>query len=378
MTNRSYRGLRAVVVLAAGAACAATLAAAPAGADPDDPARRAEITQGLLTPLSLAVQTNGTYYVAQNFAGVLMRGHRGAAPQPVASAAEGSELGAVSVRNGVVTYAVSRGHNEEGFIRQIRGGRNRLLADIGAVEAADNPDGENTYGFEEISPECEAQLPDGAPATYTGIDETHPFATAMRGATVFVADAGANAIFSVGPAGNVRAVTAMPAQPAELSAEGAEEMGFPECTVGLSYDFEAVPTDIELGPDGMLYVTVLPGGPESPSMGPRGKVYRVDPATGDTMVVLGGLVTPTGLAVAGNGDMYINELFAGRVNRLRGDSLQVFKFRALPSDVEVVGRHVWATVNVLPQGPPDGRVVRWNMNNQLPPQCQSLRTGRVC
>ncbi len=122
----------------------------------------------------------------------------------------------------------------------------------------------------------------------------------------------------------------------------------PDCAVGLTYNFEPVPTDVELGPDGKLYVTVLPGGPESPSLGNRGKVYRVDPSSGATDVVVAGLLTATGLAVAGNGDIYVNELFAGRVNRLRGDALQVFKFRALPSDVEVVGEHVWATVNALP------------------------------
>ncbi len=65
------------------------------------------------------------------------------------------------MRNGVVTYAVSRGeNNDEGFIRQIKGGRNRLLANLGAAEAADNPDGANTYGFEEISEECEGELPE--------------------------------------------------------------------------------------------------------------------------------------------------------------------------------------------------------------------------
>ena len=39
MTHRTHRGLRALGVLTAGAACAATLGSAPAGADSTDPAR---------------------------------------------------------------------------------------------------------------------------------------------------------------------------------------------------------------------------------------------------------------------------------------------------------------------------------------------------
>ena len=52
------------------------------------------------------------------------------------------------------------------------------------------------------------------------------------------------------------------------------------CTVGHKFYFEPVPTDVEVH-DGLLYVTTLPGGPEDPSLGARGKVYTVDPATGD-------------------------------------------------------------------------------------------------
>ena len=34
------------------------------------------------------------------------------------------------------------------------------------------------------------------------------------------------------------------------------------------------------GPDGRLYVTSLPGGPEDPSLGARGAIFRVTPSTG--------------------------------------------------------------------------------------------------
>ena len=55
----------------------------------------------------------------------------------------------------------------------------------------------------------------------------------------------------------------------------------PDCVVGHDFRFEAVPTDVERGPDGMLYVTLAARrsrGPEPRC--PRGRCYRVDPPTG--------------------------------------------------------------------------------------------------
>ena len=60
----------------------------------------------------------------------------------------------------------------------------------------------------------------------------------------------------------------------------AGQFGMPGCVVGHKFWFEPVPTDVEVH-GGMLYVTTLPGGPEDPSLGARGRVYTVDPDTGD-------------------------------------------------------------------------------------------------
>ena len=129
---------RLALAAAAAALVTTTAAGVPAAADPTDPAgpaERAQVGTGLFSPLSLAVQTNGTVWVSQNFAGELVRQPRGGKPAVVATARNG-EIGAVSVSHGVVTYAVSRGNNEQGLVRQIRDGRNRLLADLGGSSGA--------------------------------------------------------------------------------------------------------------------------------------------------------------------------------------------------------------------------------------------------
>ena len=79
----------------------------------------------------------------------------------------------------------------------------------------------------------------------------------------------------------------------------AEAFGLPSCAVGHKYAFEAVPTDIEVGPDGKLYVTSLPGGPEDPALGAQGRVLRIKATGGKPRTIVRGLVSPTGIAVAG-------------------------------------------------------------------------------
>ena len=84
--------------------------------------------------------------------------------------------------------------------------------------------------------------------------------------------------------------------------------------IGKTYRFEPVPTDVEVGPDGLLYVSTLPGGPEDPSLGARGAVYKVNPSTGKVWKLAGGLLGATNLAVGPDGTVYAAELFSGRVS----------------------------------------------------------------
>ena len=84
-----------------------------------------------------------------------------------------------------------------------------------------------------------------------------------------------------------------------------------------TYAFEAVPTDVEVGKDGWLYVSTLPGGPEDPSLGARGRVYRVDPRTGKNQLIARGFAGATNLALGKRGEIYVTELFAGRISVIK-------------------------------------------------------------
>jgi hypothetical protein len=68
--------------------------------------------------------------------------------------------------------------------------------------------------------------------------------------------------------------------------------------VGATFTGEPVPTDVERGPDGSLYVSSLPGFPEAPG---TGAVFRVDPRTGDVEKLYDGFSGAVDLAVDADG-----------------------------------------------------------------------------
>jgi hypothetical protein len=136
----------------------------------------------------------------------------------------------------------------------------------------------------------------------------------------------------VSRSGKISTLAVLPAQPATITPEAAAALGLDPCVGGVSYAFEAVPTDVEVGQDGFLYVTVLPGGPESAALGARGKVYKVNPWNGRVKEIASGLLGATNLALSG-GRIYVTEFFAGRIARVTHG--KVGEFLSLPGVVSI-------------------------------------------
>ncbi len=275
------------------------------------------VADHLFTPLSVAVDGGGNAFVAQSFIGELTKVTKKGQKSTVVSA-PGWEIGAVSERSGNVYFAKNKQEEGKGYLMVLSpNGAVRQLADIGAFEAANNPDQVNSYGFVGLAQDCLDQFDPNSemgPPTYTGIVDTHPYASVATKQGVYVADAAGNAILKVDYKGNVSTVAVMPPTPPIVaSQEMADALGLPACAVGQKYWFESVPTDVEVGPHGWLYVTSLPGGPEDASMGARGAVYKVNPYTGKVVSVASGFVGATDLAVdARTGVMLVTELFGGK------------------------------------------------------------------
>jgi hypothetical protein len=94
-----------------------------------------------------------------------------------------------------------------------------------------------------------------------------------------------------------RTVATLPPLGTTITADAAASQGLDPCVVGHTYYFEFVPTDVEKGPNGSLYVTALPGGPEDASLGARGAVFKVNLRSGKVRRVAGGFVGAVNLAV---------------------------------------------------------------------------------
>ena len=357
MRTRHLLAATAALALAgstAGAALTGAVAAPAAKADPTV----TPVAKKLTSPLSVAVAADGTRYFSDNFAGLLYKQTPGAAPTVIFKGPKKAEVGAVSVVGNQLRFAVSEGNNEKGQVWTLDAtGSPVLVGDTGKAEKKQNPDGKFRYGFQNLPDDC--LLDPQMPTQTWGLKETHPYATTVLNGTTYVADAGANAVFAFAADGSVRSFM-VPAAIAKVTPAAQKSLGLPKCTVGLKYALDSVPTDIEVGKDGNLYVTSLPGGPEDGSLGALGRVIKLNPTTGKAKTVVRGLVSPTGLAIdTTSGDMYVAQLFPGIIAKVKAGSSKAKPFAqvTLPADVEVVPGGLVATANALPGKKPKGQVV---------------------
>jgi hypothetical protein len=346
MTASRHAMAAGAVVLLTGSLLAGPAAGAAQAPEPTTVAKK------LVSPLSMVVAGDGTAYVAQNFAGLLTAVSPGARPEVVFAAPKGTEVGAVSEKGGTVHFATTKGKATALWAMR-PGGKPKKLANLWKHEKTDNPDGDQAYGFEGLDPACAAQMPPEIPASYTGILESHPYGSAVHKAVTYVADAAGNTIVSVKPNGKVRTVAVLPPVPVVITAEAAAANKLPACTVGKTFAFEPVPTDVEVGKNGWLWVTLLPGGPEDGSTGAQGRLVKVKAKTGAVREVASGFAGATGVAVADNGDVYVAQLFGGQVSRIKAGSTTAKTYAEvmMPAAVEWADGDLYVSTEVLSEKP---------------------------
>jgi hypothetical protein len=330
-----------------------------AGAHGDGGDRKGRVTtlaDGLVGPLHLEVshgRKGPDVLVSQSFAGTISRVRQGTTSE-VTSEPGAFTGGAASGPFGTVLYLVA---NEEGTFLKVRypNGTTRNLADLGTYEATNNPDQHNHYGIQGLSDECLAELsaafpPDAQVVPYTGEVNSNPYELLVTPWGTYVADAGGNTILLVDWKGGIRTVSVLPPRPEVIPAEAAATFGLPTCTIGLTINFEPVPTDVEFGPDGKLYVSSLPGGPEDESAGARGGVFKVNPHNGRATLIGTGFLGATNLAVAPNGTVYVAELFGGKISKLTRNGPRTVLEVTEPAGLEWSDGKLYATTDVNTSG----------------------------
>jgi hypothetical protein len=311
MLSRTSITLTAVGSALAMAATTTAVASPPAPSS-DTPSGDRVIANGVGAPFQIARRGKTVFY-ADGGAGTLnkitKRGPKLVARVPGISGVEFS-------RNRKV-MAIASGGGPGSRVTLVRRGKRPIVAAVGQYEQNVNPDKNRTYGIVAGgSAACTTQVSaatGGGPATYTGLKDSHPYQVApLRRGAFAVAEAGGNGILRVGPKGGISLLAMLPSQPVTFTPAQAAALGAPACA-GATYAFEPVPTDVERIPGGGLLVSTLPGGPEDPSLGARGSVYRIK--SGVITKVAGGFLGATNVAVV-RGRVYVTELFGGKITKL--------------------------------------------------------------
>lgn len=246
---------------------------------------------GFTSPLlGLATAPNGDILVADAGAGIATRtGHLEIALPGVTDTAP---IGRGSM------WATTGGAPEPADVGQglyrVSKGQNRLIADLWAFEAANDPDG-------------------------AGVD-SNPFDVAsLGGRAALVADAAANALLRITIRGDIEVIATFPTE--FVSTANFNELAgcppvAPLCATGGEPELpaQAVPTSISIGPDGYFYVGELKGFPAPTN---ESNVWRIDPDASGAMcgsspdcvkVFDGGFTSIIDLAFGDDGMLYVTEL----------------------------------------------------------------------
>lgn len=326
-----------LLLLAGAAACAAVVAApgtAAAGSGHSGPTVRV-LDRTVTAPFQLAVGPGALLVGDDSTVSKVTR--RGLVP--LARGPQPGEVAGVAVngRGDLAYTTLNYATGATALVVKPKHGPTRTV-DLRGFEERRNPDAGVSYGIDDPTPcQQEAFAPLGG-ATYTGIVDSHAYAVAAGpDGGWLVADAGGNDILAVDRHGRIRVVAVLPRQPTTITAEAAAGLGLPDCVVGAVYHFEAVPTDVEIGRDGRLVVSLLPGGPEDPSLGARGSVVSVSPYSGAVRTIATGFLGATNVAVGDRGRIYVSELFGGQISVI--DRGRVRPYVQLDSPLGLVWSH---------------------------------------
>jgi len=318
-----------VTIATLSAALAVAASASTTASAETDPSSQRKLDANVLAPFQIAVR-GGTVWYSDGFAGTVTRLKDGKKKVVVTGGAEGV---AVSGKSLAFTKTPERAFSR---LTVRRPGKKPMLANLRRFERVHNPDRNVHYGILRNYSQCAADFFNSqqpGSARYTGIVDSHPYQVeALPGGAWAVAEAAGNEILRVGKRGRISVVALLPRQPVTITQKMVDAMDAPDCLVGVRYAFEPVPTDVERDRHGNLWVSLLPGGSEDPSLGARGAVYKIT-KSGAVRRIHGGFLGATNLAVTPGGKVLVTQLFKGKISTLRNG--RVVNVRSIDRPVSV-------------------------------------------
>ncbi len=223
-----------------------------------------------------------------------------------------AEFGGLSRRGQTLTFTVTgeaTPTEARSTVRTIRNGEVHRIGNLGRAETNRNPDADVEYGFVDLDQACADQI--DTSTLRTGRPHRCHRVPPLRHGDDRNDDVRRRRCVEHDLVGRrqqrSKTLSLLPPLPGEVTADVAGQYGLPDCTIGETFLAEPVPTDVEVGPDGMLYVTTLAG--EFPD---AGAIFKIDPGDGTTTEVFTGLSTATGLAISRDGDHVRRDDLPGR------------------------------------------------------------------
>jgi hypothetical protein len=335
---------------------AAAAASAPAAMRATPAPTVTTISTRFPNPSQLAVHSSGRILVTQGR--YLTQVGR---PGSLAVGPQGGDVDGVALDASGLTYAYgsSAWRHTDTWLTIV--GARTVKASLKTYERRYNPDRTTHYGVLRPS-KCVQdafRALDGGAAGYTGRVDSHPAAVANAGPVWYVADSAADDVLRVDAKGNVAKVALLPPRAFVFTKKVVSALGMPSCVIGVKYYAEPTPTDVEVGPDGSLYVTTLPA---LYDLGQSGALYRIDPRTRRVTRLTSGFAGAVNVAVTSEGTVYVAELLSGKISVVRSSGL-IRPYLSLPgvTAVEAVGTTLYAAVAApvsmgVRTGP--GRIVR--------------------
>lgn len=364
--KRWKRSIPLVVLLAL--SCVAALAAAQEGVSSP---QFVPIATGLPSPRHLDFDADGTLYVAEAGAGGELCVGEGEAQRCI-----GASGGVTTVTDGVqarlvddmVSLALPDGSDTTGphDIAWDDEGNLVVLVGLGndpAVRDESGPLGPLSENFGQLAQVAEAGtwtniIDISAHETANNPDEgeidSNPYAIERVDGGYLVADAGANALLHVTDGGTITTVAVFPPRMVEFPPGSGDMM-----------PMQAVPTSVDVGPDGAYYVGQLTGFPFPPG---GANVYRVEEGE-EPEVFADGFTNIIDVAFDDDGNLYVVELAAngllsgdpaGKVTRIDAEGNRMLvadSGLAFPGGI-AIGDDGFIYLTTWTVGGPPGDVVR--------------------
>ena len=109
-------------------------------------------------------------------------------------------------------------------------------------------------------------------------------------------------------------LSVLPRQPSTITADAAAALGLPDCVVGVVYNFEAVPTDVDLAATAGTSSACCPAVRRTRASARAAAWSRSTRANGNATRLATGLLGATSVALGPDGKIFVSELFGGKIS----------------------------------------------------------------